>query len=105
MNALDANFYEVHPDLQQAVSFPIDDSTATWGNPALKPAGETWSKRYSPLLKYEWAPTYEALVKYEKVSDGSAYDGIHMDYVNPLTGDAPMLTMGDRKSTRLNSSH
>src|SRR3546814_9438501 len=27
MNALDANFYEVHPDLQQAVSFPIDDST------------------------------------------------------------------------------
>lgn len=94
MNALDANFYEVHPDLQQAVSFPIDDSTATWGNPALKPAGETWSKRYSPLLKYEWAPTYEALVKYEKVSDGSAYDGIHMDYVNPLTGDAPMLTMG-----------
>jgi gentisate 1,2-dioxygenase len=94
MNALDANFYEVHPDLQQAVSFPIDDSTATWGNPALKPAGETWSKRYSPLLKYEWEPTYEALVKYAKVADGSPYDGIHMDYVNPLTGGAPMPTMG-----------
>jgi gentisate 1,2-dioxygenase len=94
MNALDANFYEVHPDLQQVVSFPIDDSTATWGSAALKPAGETWSKRYSPLLKYEWEPTYEALLNYSRVTDGSPYDGIHMDYVNPLTGGSPMLTMG-----------
>ena len=94
MNALEANFYEVHPDLQQAVSFPVDDSTATWGSAALRPAGESWSKRYSPLLKYEWAPTYEALLRYAKVSDGSPFDGIHMDYVNPATGGAVMQTMG-----------
>ncbi|QKS01176.1 cupin domain-containing protein [Sphingomonas sp. CL5.1] len=94
MNALDANFYEVHPDLRQAVGFPVDDSVAAWGAAALKPAGETWSKRYSPLLKYEWAPTYEALVKYSKVSDGSPFDGIHMEYINPATGGSPMLTMG-----------
>ncbi|CAN7462738.1 cupin domain-containing protein [Phenylobacterium sp. LjRoot225] len=94
MNALEANFYEVHPDLQQAVGYPVDDSTATWGNPALKPAGETWSKRYSPLLKYEWAPTYEALTRLAKASDGSPFDGIHMDYVNPYTGGPPMLTLG-----------
>jgi gentisate 1,2-dioxygenase len=94
MNALEANFYEVHPDLQQEVGFPIDDSTATWGNAALKPAGESWSKRYSPLLKYEWEPTYEALCRYARVSEGSPYDGIHMDYFNPYTGGAPMPTMG-----------
>lgn len=94
MNALEANFYEVHPDLNQAVSFPIDDSTATWGNPALRPAGESWSKRYSPLLKYEWEPTYEALVKYAGVTDGSPYDGIHMNYMNPVTGGPPMPTIG-----------
>jgi gentisate 1,2-dioxygenase len=94
MNALEANFYEVHPELQQAVSFPVDDSTATWASAALRPAGESWSKRYSPLLKYEWAPTYEALQRLAKVSDGSAYDGIHMDYVNPATGGPVMLTMG-----------
>jgi gentisate 1,2-dioxygenase len=46
------------------------------------------------LLKYEWEPTYEALVKYARVTDGSPYDGIHMDYVNPFTGGAPMMTMG-----------
>lgn len=94
MNALEANFYEVHPDLQQEVGFPIDDSTATWGNAALRPAGESWSKRYSPLLKYEWEPTYEALCKYARVTEGSPYDGIHMDYLNPYTGGSPMLTMG-----------
>ena len=90
MNALDANFYEVHPDLHQAVGFPIDDSTATWGNPALLPAGETWSKRYSPLLKYEWAPTYEALLRGARTSEGSPYDGIHLDYTNPFNGGPVM---------------
>jgi gentisate 1,2-dioxygenase len=94
MNALDANFYEVHPDLQQAVGLPIDSSSATWGHAALRPAGENWSKRYSPLLKYEWAPTYQALLDLARVSDGSPYDGIHLDYVNPATGGPPMATLG-----------
>lgn len=94
MNALDANFYEVHPDLNQAVTYPVDDSTATWAGAGLRPAGQDWSKRYSPLFKYEWEPTYEALQRYASVSDGSPYDGIHMDYMNPLTGGAVMSTIG-----------
>lgn len=94
MNALEANFYEVHPDLQQAVSHPVDDSKFIWGSPALRPAGEQWSQRYSPLLKYEWAPTYEALSKFAKVTDGSPFDGVMMDYINPVTGDAVMPTIG-----------
>lgn len=94
MNALEANFYEVHPDLQQAVSFPVNDSTATWAGTGLRPAGMAWSKPYSPLLKYEWAPTYEALTKYARVTDGSPYDGVMMEYVNPLTGGPVMQTIG-----------
>src|SRR3546814_4731334 len=105
MNALEANFYEVHPDLQQAIAYPVDDSTARWGSAALRPAGEHWSKRYSPLLRYEWLQTYEALQRYARVTDGSPFDGIHMDYVNPESGGPVMQTLGDRKSTRLNSSH
>src|SRR3546814_11405983 len=53
-----------------------------------------WTKAYSPLLKYEWEPTYEALVRYAKASDGSPYDGIIMDYVNPSTGGPVMPTIG-----------
>ncbi|MBZ6379176.1 NADPH dehydrogenase [Pacificimonas flava] len=94
MNALEANFYEVHPDLQQAVSYPVDAATGTWAGAGLRPAGEQWTKRYSPLLKYEWAPTYEALQNYARVTDGSPYDGIMMDYVDPNTGGPVMQTIG-----------
>lgn len=94
MNALEANFFVVHPDLRQRVTFPIDDSTHTYAAPALLPATGSWTKAYSPLLKYEWAPTLEALSRYAKATDGSPYDGILMKYVNPATGGPVMQTIG-----------
>src|SRR6185437_6864050 len=94
VNALEANFYEVHPDGHQAVTVPVDDSAYSWGSPALMPSSSPWSKPYSPLLKYEWAPTYEALQRYAKVTDGSPFDGVLMHYVNPQTGGPVMQTIG-----------
>ena len=91
VNTLEANFYAVHPNMQQAVGYPVDDMTHTWGNPGLRPATGDWSKGYSPLLKYEWAPTYDALQRFAKATDGSPFDGILMNYVNPVdrrAGDA-----------------
>ena len=94
VNVMESGFYEVHPDIYQKPNYPVDDSANTWGAPALLPAGETWSKNYSPLLKFAWEPTYEALLNYEKVSDGSPCDGHIMEYVNPLNGTSAMKTMG-----------
>lgn len=98
VNCLEANFYEVHPDLAQATNYPVDDMTKTWGNPGLLPqshfGGEPWAKGYSPMLKYEWAPTYEALSKQAAVTDGSPFDGVLMEYVNPATGGPVMQTIG-----------
>lgn len=94
VNALEAGFYAVHPELQQAVTHPVNDSTASWGGMALRPHGSTWNQPYSPLFKYEWAPTYEALQRYGKATDGSPFDGVIMDYVNPATGGPVMATMG-----------
>ncbi len=94
VNALEANFYEVHPDLQQAVAYPVDDMTKTWGNPGLTPGGGAWSKGYSPLYKYEWDKTYEALRLYAEATDGSPFDGVLMEYVNPVTSGPVMQTMG-----------
>lgn len=94
VNALEANFYAVHPDLQQKVGYPVDDMTGTWGNPGLVPSTGSWSKAYSPLLKYEWAPTYEALQRFAGATDGSAFDGVMMNYVNPVTGGPVMQTIG-----------
>ena len=94
VNSLEANFYEVHPDLSEPVAYPIDDMTKTWGNPGLTPAGGDWDKGYSPMFKYEWEPTYESLLKHSKTSSESPYDGFMMEYVNPVTNGPVMQTMG-----------
>jgi gentisate 1,2-dioxygenase len=97
MNALDANFYAVHPELRQKTN-RSDASPRLHGAGFLQPAGlrRGWDKPHSPLLKFEWAPTYDALARAAGASDGSPYDGILMDYVNPLTGGPVMPTMGAR---------
>ena len=94
VNALEANFFEVHPELSEPVTFPVDDMTRTWGNPGLKPATGSWTKGYSPMFKYEWEPTYESLSKYSGTTDGSPYDGVMMEYVNPASNGPVMQTMG-----------
>jgi gentisate 1,2-dioxygenase len=94
VNALEANFYAVHPDLKQAVGYPVDDMARSWGHPGLLPDGAAWGKPYSPLLKYEWAPTYEALCRYAGATDGSDFDGVLLNYVNPSNGGPVMATIG-----------
>ncbi|MEP6720058.1 MAG: cupin domain-containing protein [Variovorax sp.] len=94
VNAMEANFYEVHPDLHQAVGCPVDDATATWSGTALLPHDHGWNKPYSPLFKYEWGPTYEALQRLAAAREGSPFDGLLMHYVNPLTGGPVMPTIG-----------
>lgn len=94
VNAMEANFYEVHPDLAQAVAYEVDDMTRTWGNPGLTPGYEDWTKGYSPMFKYEWEVTYEALRKYAGTTDGNPFDGILMEYVNPATNGPVMRTLG-----------
>ncbi len=94
VNAMEAGFYVVHPELNQAVTHPVDDSTSTWGATALHPQENKWSKPYSPLFKYEWEPAYESLRRYSNATAGSEFDGVLMNYVNPLTGGPVMPTLG-----------
>ncbi|CAM3357498.1 cupin domain-containing protein [Paracidovorax anthurii] len=94
VNALEAGFYAVHPDLRQAVGHPVDDSVGIWGAPALRPHNTGWNKPYSPLFKYQWEPTYEALRRYARSAEGSAFDGHLMHYTNPVTGGHVMATIG-----------
>ena len=93
-NALEANFYAVHPELYQKPNYPPEDSPNAYGAPGLLPVDDGWRHRHSPLLKYAWEPTYEALQNYAKATDGSAHDGVIMRYANPNTGGPVMLTMG-----------
>jgi gentisate 1,2-dioxygenase len=75
MNSLDANFYEVHP---QVVQTPAALSR------------ENWSKPYSPQFQYRWDDAYRAV----KEAAHSPYDGRVHAYTNPLTGGPIMPTIG-----------
>jgi gentisate 1,2-dioxygenase len=76
MNSLDANFYEVHPDVVQK---PAPLSRANW------------SKPYSPVFRYGWDESYEKLLL---SSEGTEFDGTVFEYGNPLTGGPIMPTLG-----------
>jgi gentisate 1,2-dioxygenase len=94
VNALEANFFEVHPTVRQPDVRPVDDAVKLWGGQGLLPQGERWGARHSPLLAYRWEATYEALSRAAEVHEGSPYDGLIMDYVNPVTGGPVMPTIG-----------
>ncbi|MGY1439918.1 cupin domain-containing protein [Streptomyces reniochalinae] len=92
VDTLGANFFELLPERRQAAR-PVTNSTLyEHGHGMLKPDGRRAS-RYSPLLMFPWEKTYEALHALAKVSDGSPYDGIFMEYVNPSTGGPVLPTM------------
>jgi gentisate 1,2-dioxygenase len=73
MNSLDANFYEVHPEVVQK---------AIPGGPEK----DNWSKPYSPVFLYKWDDSYKSLKRNGRV----------FEYQNPLTGGAVMPTMSAR---------
>ncbi|MGV9847483.1 cupin domain-containing protein [Streptomyces sp. NPDC003442] len=93
VNALDAPFYEVHPNLHQVPGRTVNSSLLTYGAHLLPYGTEGWTKPYSPLFAYPWEPTYESLLNLAKASEGSPYDGVIMEYTNPLTGGSVMPTM------------
>lgn len=94
VNALEAGFYAVHPDLQQAVGYPVDDSPGIWGAAGLRPQHAGWTQRYSPLFKYTWEATYAALQRYAGAQAHDPFDGALMHYTNPIDGGHVMATIG-----------
>ncbi|HWV92086.1 MAG TPA: cupin domain-containing protein, partial [Burkholderiales bacterium] len=70
MNSLDANFYEVHPQVVQTPGHLSRDN---------------WQKPYSPVFLYKWDESYS------RVKREGTYE-----YSNPLTGGPVMPTMGAR---------
>ena len=93
-NALEANWYEVHPDRYQGVDHPVNDSPDAFGGPALLPATYSWDRPYSPLLRYDFGATYESLHRAAAAGVETSFDGVMLRYTNPHTGGHVMATMG-----------
>ena len=93
VNALEANDYAVY-DGKQTLTAPLNQSPITYGGAGLIPADKNWDKPYSPLFKYSWKQVYPALLEAQQVNEVNPFDGIFMQYSNPVTGGHVMQTMG-----------
>jgi gentisate 1,2-dioxygenase len=87
---LETDFHEPDPRKKQPVTKPEGYTQATVG--ALRPA---WMKQDSiqpPAFCYTWADTENTLNKIGE-QPGDPYDGIVLDYANPVTGGPTLPTM------------
>lgn len=92
---LEAGFYEQYATESQAIDAGTDLSSTKYGAGGLRPAWEPASStRYSPRWHYPLAQAREALERLAATEGGSPFDGIILEYTNPLTGGPVMPTIG-----------
>lgn len=93
-----SNTGEAVPRTLQSVREPDDHSQRLYGTGGIKPLFVSHRRgptEHSPLFVYRWEETRAAL---ERLRDyqGSAYDGIIFEYIDPTTGGSVMPTMSFR---------
>lgn len=90
--AMNQVFFEEYEQPTQPVTKPVNDSARRYGM-GLKPAYEHFTGNYSPILNYPYTRTREVLTHLAGSGEGSPYDGVILEYTNPYTGGAVLLTM------------
>lgn len=96
INALESGFFELYPDVEQKASVPDDISLRQFTHGRLNPAWITERSTSSPVSNYPWEQTRRAFDEIADDADGSAVDGVVLDYTNPWTGGPVMPTMSCR---------
>src|SRR5438552_11987513 len=91
---LEAGFREEYPEETQRAQEDVDLSFAKYGAGALLPAWETPKNHASPLNHYPWTQAKAALDRLLTADAGSPYDGVILQYSNPVTGGPVMPTIG-----------
>lgn len=92
---LDANFFEDYVDgdgQMQPIYRQPEDSHSRWGR-NLRPSWQSpFSTTASPILNYRWKDARASLHALRDET-GSPYDGIIMQYTNPVTGGPTLPTI------------
>ncbi len=96
VRGLEVGFFELHDDLRQRITKPVDHSKRRFGQGTLRPPME-WDRQHSPVVNYPWSHTRRALLAAE-AGDGAQTGMTTLDYVNPLTGGPVTPTIGCRAS-------
>lgn len=91
---LDNCFKEYLPKDEQPLSRPVGDSLARFGN-AMKPIDyQAPASKASPLFHYPYERTREALETMRRADNWDACHGLKLQYLNPITGDHVIPTIG-----------
>jgi gentisate 1,2-dioxygenase len=85
-------FFEPHPEFNQPVTKPDNDSMQKFVSAGLRPLQER-SNTYAPLAVWKWERTRKALNELAK-GEADECDGFAVEYVNPVTGEAAGHTIG-----------
>ena len=98
VTALEAGFFEFHPDAQQKASKPDDASVRLFSHGRLNPTwlrseASTSSAQFSPVFAYKWRETEKALQHALADTLGSPTDGVVFEYTNPYTGGPVLPTL------------
>lgn len=93
VQSLETNFFEIYPDKQFPLSRPDDLSQRLHASGSLKPTWVKHNSLHSPLLNYKFETTYAALKSMAQQSEGSPFDGVSVEYINPLSGGPAMATI------------
>lgn len=96
VNLLEVGFYEQYPDGVQAPLVPDGLSTKQFIHGRLNPMWNTPSTLNSPIGNYPWTETQRALDAIADHTEGSAHDGIVLEYSNPWTGGSVLPTLSCR---------
>lgn len=90
MRFLEVGFHEPHKAGKQLVSKAEGTTRAEFG--IVRPSWTTGNSKQIPGFRYSWSDTEEALRKLGE-NPGDPYDGILLEYVNPLTGGPTLPTL------------
>jgi gentisate 1,2-dioxygenase len=87
---LETDFHEPDPRKKQPVTKPEGYAASTLG--ALRPSWVRQNSIQPPAFAYKWEATEKALSRLGE-QPGDPYDGIVLEYANPLTGGPTLPTM------------
>jgi gentisate 1,2-dioxygenase len=102
-----SNTGEAIPRKLQTVREPDDHSQRLYGTGGIKPlfvSRRRGPTEHSPMFVYRWEQTRAALERLASY-EGSRYDGVIFEYVDPTTGDCVMPSMSFRSQMLRPNEH
>lgn len=93
VNMLEAGFFQLYSERMQTRLVPDDISTRQFIHGQLRPTWEVPNGPHTPIGKYPWSETAAAFADIGDDAEGSAHDGILLEYTNPWNGGPVMPTI------------